>query len=169
MQSDCTDIMQSNFMLEVSTLHFNLGNFAKFPEVVLEILWAKTVREIMTTIQTEGSLLFVHKDSEDDFHLLIEMKGKLQKKLGQKCEDGFPAAEWKLGTPGGSRSVHGESVLRPTQRLVISTGRGARLSRRGRCFLESGEWEKKGRDERKTGKEGHNRDDSKGQEATVCL
>ena len=51
----------------------------------------------MTTIQTEGSLLFVHKDSEDDFRLLIEMKGKLQKKLGQKCEDGFPAAEWKLG------------------------------------------------------------------------
>lgn len=63
----------------------------------MEILWAKTVVEIMTTIQTEGSLLFVHKDSEDDFHLLIEMKGKLQKNLGQKCEDGFPAAEWKLG------------------------------------------------------------------------
>ena len=27
----------------------------------------------------------------------------------------------------------------------------------------------KGRDEGKTGKEGHNRDDPKGQEATVCL
>lgn len=72
-------------------------------------------------------------------------------------------------TPGGSRSVLWESVLRPTQHLVISTGRGTRLSRRGRCFLESGEWEKKGRDERKTGKEGHKRDDPKGQEATVCL
>lgn len=46
---------------------------------------------------------------------------------------------------------------------------GTRLSRRGRCFLESGEWEEKGRDEGKTGKEGHNRDDLRGQEATVCL
>lgn len=124
----------------------------------------------MTTIQTEGSLLFVHKDSEEDLHLLIEMKGKLPKKLGQKCEDGFPAAEWKLGgTPGGSRSVHGQPVLRPPQHLVISTGRGTRLSRRGRCFLESGEWKKKGGDEGKTGKEGHNRNNPKGQEATVFI
>ena len=102
----------------------------------MEILWAKTVVEIMTTIQTEGSLLFVHKDSEEDLHLLIEMKGKLPKKLGQKCEDGFPAAEWKLGgTPGGSRSVHGQPVLRPPQHLVISTGRGTRLFQERKMFL----------------------------------
>lgn len=65
--------------------------------------------------------------------------------------------------------MHREPVLRPPQHLVISTGRGTRLSRRGRGFLESEEWKKKGRDEGKTGKEGHNRDDPKGQEATVCL
>lgn len=43
------------------------------------------------------------------------------------------------------------------------------FSRRGRCFLESGEWKKKGGDEGKTGKEGHNRNNPKGQEATVFI
>lgn len=142
---------------------------SKFPECVLEILWAKTVVEIMTTIQTEGSLLFVHKDSEDDFRLLIEMKGKLQKKLGQKCEDGFPAAEWKLGGHLEGAGQCMGSLFSGRLSVWLSAQGGAPGFPGGRCFLESGEWEKKGRDERKTGKEGHNRDDSKGQEATVCL
>ena len=78
----------------------------------------------MTTIQTEGSLLFIHKDSEDDFCLLIEMKGKLQKKARTETWRWIFSRRMEAGrTPGGSRSVLWESVLRPTQHLVISTGR----------------------------------------------